>query len=175
MEWPDYLILGIITISVLVGLLRGFVQEAFSLAVWGAAFLIAIETSTTVATWLPDSITLPSARTAMAFAGLFLGVLLVGGLMTYLVGELVRKTGLSGTDRLMGGLFGACRGVMMVVILILVAGFTPMPADPWWSESGSLQALVPLADWASNLLPPSIARHLELFPLAEPAAAALDA
>ncbi len=167
MEWPDYLILGIITISVLVGLLRGFVQETFSLAVWVAAFLIAFQLSAPLEVWLPDSITLPSARTAMAFAGLFLSVLLVGGLLTYLVGKLVKKTGLTGTDRLMGGLFGACRGVLMVIMLILVAGFTPIPADPWWSESQILQALVPLAEWASTFLPASIAEHLELLPIAE--------
>ncbi len=174
MNWPDYLIIGIVATSVLVGLLRGFFQEAFSLAVWVAAFLIAFQLSGSVEAWLPGSITLPSARTAVAFAGLFLSVLVVGGLLTYLVGKLVKKTGLSGTDRLMGGLFGACRGVLMVVILILVAGFTPIPADSWWSESQGLQALMPLAEWASGFLPESVSENFELFPVAEPAAEELS-
>jgi membrane protein required for colicin V production len=163
MDWPDYLILGIIAISVLVGALRGFVKEAFSLLVWAVAFLAAFYLSGPIADWLQDSISLPSARTALAFAGIFIAVLLVGGLLNYLLGKLVEKTGLTGTDRLLGGVFGACRGLILVVALILVAGFTPIPGDPWWSESRTVQSLLPLAEWASTFLPESILSHLDLY------------
>jgi membrane protein required for colicin V production len=164
LDWPDYAVLGIVAISILVGVLRGFVKEAFSLAVWAAAFLAAFSLSGPVADMLQDSISLPSARTALAFAGVFIAVLLVGGLLTYLVGKLVEKTGLSGTDRLLGGAFGACRGLILVVVLILVAGLTPIPGDPWWSESRSIQSLLPLAEWASTFLPDSILQYLDLYP-----------
>ena len=100
MEYADYVIVGIIAISILVGVLRGFVKEAFSLAVWIAAFLVAFQYSGALALQLENHIELPSARTALAFTGLFLVVLLVGGLLTFLVGKLVEKTGLSGSDRL---------------------------------------------------------------------------
>jgi membrane protein required for colicin V production len=111
MEYADYVIVGIIAISILVGVFRGFVKEAFSLAVWIAAFLVAFQYSGVLALQLESHIELPSARTALAFTGLFLAVLLVGGLLTFLVGKLVEKTGLSGSDRLLGGVFGGvgCR------------------------------------------------------------------
>ena len=164
MDYADIAVLGIIAISILVGALRGFVKEAFSLAVWAAAFFIAFQFSGTLALRLNGIVDLPSARTAMAFAGLFLGVLLVGGLVTYLIGRLVEKTGLSGTDRLLGGVFGGVRGVGLILLLMLVAGLTPVPSDPWWKNSKTITYLIPLAEKASQYLPDTILQHLDLTP-----------
>ena len=164
MEYADYVVLAIIAISILVGAIRGFVTEAFSLAVWAAAFLVAFQFSGTLAMQLENHIELPSARTSLAFAGLFIGVLLVGGLVTFLVGKLVEKTGLDGTDRLLGGVFGGVRGVAIVLAIILVAGLTPVPQDPWWQTSRTIQSLMPLAEWSAQFLPDYILEHLELKP-----------
>lgn len=164
MEYADYAILGIIAISILVGAIRGFVKEAFSLAVWAAAFLVAFQYSGALAMQLENHIELPSARTSLAFAGLFLAVLLVGGLITFLVGKLVEKTGLSGTDRLLGGVFGGVRGLALVIALIVVAGLTPVPQDPWFQQSRTIQSLMPLAEWSAQYLPDYILEHLDLSP-----------
>lgn len=162
MEYADYVVFGIIFISILVGAIRGFIKEAFSLAVWAAAFLVAFQYSGALALQLENHIELPSARTSLAFAGLFLSVLLVGGLLTFLVGQLVEKTGLSGTDRLLGGVFGGVRGLILVLVLMLVAGLTPVPQDPWWQQSRTIQSLMPLAEWSAQYLPDYILEHLEL-------------
>lgn len=167
MEYADYAILGIIAISILVGAIRGFVKEAFSLAVWAAAFLVAFQYSGALAMQLENHIELPSARTSLAFAGLFLVVLLVGGLITFLVGKLVEKTGLSGTDRLLGGVFGGIRGLALVIALIVVAGLTPVPQDPWFQQSRTIQSLMPLAEWSAQYLPDYILEHLDLTPETE--------
>jgi len=162
MQYSDIVVLAIIAISILVGAIRGFIKEAFSLLVWAAAFLIAFQYSGPLAMQLENQIELPSVRTSLAFAGLFISVLLVGGLLTYLVGKLVEKTGLSGTDRLLGGVFGGVRGLTLVIALILVAGLTPIPQDPWWQQSKSIQSLMPLAEWTSQFLPDYILEHLQL-------------
>ena len=164
MEYADYVILGVIAISILVGAIRGFIKEAFSLLVWAAAFFVAFQYSGALALQLENHIELPSARTSLAFAGLFLAVLLVGGLLTFLVGKLVEKTGLSGTDRLLGGVFGGVRGLFLVLALMLVAGLTPVPQDPWWQQSRTIQSLMPLAEWSAQFLPDYILEHLELNP-----------
>ena len=164
MEYTDYVVLGIIAISILVGAIRGFIKEAFSLAVWALAFLVAFQYSGALALQLENHIELPSMRTSLAFAGLFLAVLLAGGLLTFLVGKLVEKTGLSGTDRLLGGVFGGVRGLVLVLFLMLVAGLTPVPKDPWWQQSRSIQSLIPLAEWSAQFLPEYILEHLELTP-----------
>ncbi len=164
MSWPDYALIAIILLSILVGVWRGFVKEAFSLAVWVAAFLVAFQFSGSVAELMEQSISLPSARTALAFGGLFIAVLLVGGLLTFLVGKMVEKTGLSGTDRMLGGVFGTARGVILVLVLVLVAGLTPVPRDPWWKQSATIQSLLPLADWVSGMLPESVREYIDLYP-----------
>ncbi|NCF62747.1 MAG: CvpA family protein [Gammaproteobacteria bacterium] len=164
MGWPDYAILAVIAISVLVGALRGFIKEVFSLLVWAAAFLVAYHFAGDVAAWMEDAVTLPSARTAMGFTGLFVTVLLLGGLLNYLLGRLVETTGLSGTDRLLGGVFGAARGLVLVVAVLLVAGFTPIPADPWWKDSQTIQRMLPLVEWTTGFLPESVSEHLEFEP-----------
>jgi membrane protein required for colicin V production len=165
--WPDYVILAIIALSSLVGVLRGFIKEVFSLAVWAAAFLVAWHFSGDVAEWMSEAVTLPSARLAMGFAGLFVAVLLVGGLANYLLGKLVASTGLSGTDRLLGGVFGAARGLVLVVAVLLVSGFTPLPADPWWKESATIERMMPLVEWGAGFLPESVSEHLDFEPLDE--------
>lgn len=164
MSWPDYAILAAILISVLVGALRGFIKEVFSLLVWAAAFFVAYQYGGDVAGLMEDAVELPSARTAMGFTGLFVAVLLVGGLLNYLLGRLVAGTGLSGTDRLLGGLFGAARGLALVVATLLVAGLTPLPADPWWRESPTIARMMPMVDWAASYLPESVAEHLDFEP-----------
>ncbi len=164
MTWPDYAILAVIAVSVGVGALRGFIKEVFSLLVWAAAFYVAYQYGGDVAALMENSVTLPSVRTAMGFIGLFVAVLLVGGLLNYLLGRLVAGTGLSGTDRLLGGVFGAARGLLLVVGALLVAGLTPIPADPWWKQSQTIARMMPLVDWAASYLPGSIAEHLDFEP-----------
>ena len=169
MSWPDYAILGTIVISILVGALRGFMNEVFSLVVWAAAFIIAYQYGGDIAALMDEHISLPSARTAMGFTGLFILVLLIGGFLNYLIGRLVESTGLSGTDRLFGGVFGAARGLALVVAVLLVAGFTPIPADPWWKDSQMVQRLMPFVEWSSGFLPENVSEHLEFDPQEQPA------
>jgi membrane protein required for colicin V production len=164
LTWPDYAILGTIAISILVGALRGFMKEVFSLLVWAAAFIIAYQYGGNIAALMENHISLPSARTAMGFTGLFIVVLLIGGLLNYLLGRLVESTGLSGTDRLLGGVFGAARGLALIVAVLLVAGFTPIPADPWWKDSQMVQRLMPFVAWSSGFLPENVSAHLEFDP-----------
>lgn len=164
MDWPGYAIIAVIVISVVVGALRGFIKEVFSLLVWAAAFLVAYHFAGDVARLMEGAVTLPSARTAMGFSGLFIAVLLVGGLINYLLGRLVVSTGLSGTDRLLGGVFGAARGLVLTVAVLLVCGFTPIPGDPWWKESQTIQRMLPLVTWAAAYLPESVVEHLDFEP-----------
>lgn len=164
MTWPDYAILATLLISILVGALRGFIKEVFSLAIWAAAVLVSYQYGGDVATLMEEHVSLPSARAAMGFAGVFIVVLLVGGLLNYLLGRLVESTGLSGTDRLLGGAFGAARGLALVVVCLVVAGFTPIPADPWWKESALIQRLFPLVDWATEFLPQNVRELLDFNP-----------
>ena len=116
MAWADIGILIIFGLSIAIGLWRGFIKEVFALAVWIAAFWLAFQFSGVLAEMIGEAISLPSARTALAFVGIFIVVLLIGALATWLLGKLVEGTGLSGTDRLFGAVFGAARGLSLIHI-----------------------------------------------------------
>ena len=157
MIWVDYVIVGIVGLSAVISLVRGFVREAISLVTWIAAFWIALLFFRDLAVQLEPWIEVQSLRLGAAFAILLLLSLLLGGALGYLMGQLVDKTGLSGTDRLIGVLFGLARGAVLVAILVLLAGLTPFPDDPWWQSSRLIPYFQQLAVWLQSLLPPDIA------------------
>jgi membrane protein required for colicin V production len=160
MNWADIAILAIIALSVLIGAVRGFLGEVFALAVWAAAFTAAFLFGPEVASWFGEAIDLPSARIALAYAGVFIAVLVVGGVLAFLLRRLVHGTGLSGTDRMLGLVFGLGRGAALVVALVLLLGFTPFPRDPWWRQSQLLPTFERVALWSAHWLPEAFAAKL---------------
>jgi membrane protein required for colicin V production len=160
MNGADLAILGICLVSIIVSLFRGFVREAFSLLVWVAAIYAALYSSGMLAERLAPWIEIPSARVIIAFVGVFVLVLVVGGLLNFLLGKLVASTGLSGTDRLFGALFGAVRGLAIVLVAVIIARFTPFPGDPWWQESRLLPEMERLAAWAVAQFPETVSERI---------------
>lgn len=158
----DFVLLGVIAFSSLISILRGFIKEMVSLLTWVAAFVIGMLYASRLAPLLPAAIDMPSVRLAIAFLILFLLTLLVGGMLNVVLGLLVKKTGLSGSDRSIGVVFGLARGVFLVCALILLGSLTPMPQDPWWKESAVIQNLSPIAQWMRDLLPNDLARNFQL-------------
>lgn len=149
MNWADWVILAIIGISGLISLKRGFVKEALSLLVWIAAFVVAIAFHERLAVLLTDQISAPSLRALIAFALLFLATLVVGALVNGLVAMLVEATGLTGTDRVLGMVFGLGRGVLVVLALVvLLPMLLPVNQDRWWQQSQLIPHLALLEGWA---------------------------
>ncbi len=157
--WVDYGILGVLCLSMMVSALRGFIRECLSLLVWIAAAVVAVVFADPAAAFLSSHVAVPSVRLIIAFAALFLVTLALGGLLNYLIGSLVSKTGLSGTDRIIGIVFGLLRGIAVVTILVLLAGLTPLPADPWWNQSLLLPRFVDLASLVVEWMPATFAEH----------------
>ncbi|MCP4044049.1 MAG: CvpA family protein [Gammaproteobacteria bacterium] len=160
MIWVDYAILVIIVLSALISVLRGFVRESLSLAGWVLAFWVALTFTRDLALHLEAYISVPSVRLVVAFLVLFFSALLLTMLVNFLAGQLVDKTGLTGTDRMLGVVFGTARGCVIVAILVLLAGFTSVPRDPWWQESTFIHQFQELAVWIRGFLPPDIAAKI---------------
>lgn len=161
MIWIDYAIIGLIVISSIIGLFRGFIREAFSLAIWIVAIWVGLTFSREFSSFLEGIISYPSARIAAAFAALFFVTLILGALISYLLGELVKKTGLTGSDRFAGMIFGIARGLIVVAIIIMLAGLTPLPEDSWWKESVLIPPFQSLAIWLHDHIPSGLAGYVK--------------
>ena len=149
----DFVILAVVLISAGISLLRGFFSEAISLVTWMVAFWVAINFSADQADLFTSMIQTPSLRTATAFAALFLVTLILGALVNRAIQSVVDFTGFGGMDHLLGVLFGMARGVLMISLLVLLAGATPLPQDPWWQESSLIHHFEDLAVGARGQLP----------------------
>ncbi len=159
MIWIDYAILGLIFISLVIGLFRGLIREAFSLFTWIIAIWIGLSFSRKFSVFLEPVISYPSARIAAAFAVLFLVTLILGGIISFLLSALVKKTGLTGTDRFAGMIFGIARGMVVVAVLVMLAGLTPLPEDTWWKKSKLIPPFQSLAVWLRDQVPSSMAGY----------------
>ncbi len=160
MIWIDYAIIALVFISSVIGLFRGFIKEAFSLLLWVLAIWIGLNFSREFSTFLEGMITYPSARIAAAFALLFFITLILGSLISYLLGELIEKTGLTGSDRFAGMIFGIFRGMVVVSLAIMLAGLTPLPEDPWWKESTLIPPFQAFAVWLRDHIPSGMASYI---------------
>ncbi|MCN4144356.1 MAG: CvpA family protein [Thiohalomonas sp.] len=159
--WPDYIIIVIIAVSTVISLLRGFVRESLALAGWILAVWVSLLFISQMAIFIKPYLKLPpSILSLVSFALLFILTLIISALVANLIANVVDKTGLSGTDRSIGILFGIARGIIIVGILVLLGGFTLVPQDPWWKESVLITHFQKLAVFMKDFLPPHIAAKL---------------
>lgn len=150
--WVDWVILAIILVSTLVSLKRGFVKEALSLVIWVAAFIIARTFHPHLQTLLAGTIETDSVRLIAAFGILFIGTLIVGAIISNLIGALVRITGLTATDRVLGMCFGLARGLVVVVVAVALLRYTPVTGDTWWRTSPLIQQAQLIEQWTRRTL-----------------------
>ncbi|MGH8191139.1 MAG: CvpA family protein [Rhodanobacteraceae bacterium] len=159
----DIAILVVLGLSMLFGLVRGFLSEVLSLACWIAAFWVAWAFGDRVAAFYGGFVHEPTASIIAGYVTCFVGVLIVGGVLGWLVRKLMSHSGLQGGDRLLGLLFGLARGLLLVTFAVLMLGFTSVPREaPWWRQSTLLPSFENGAAWVAGKLPPEVAHYLEI-------------
>lgn len=150
MTWIDYAILGIIALSAWIGFVRGFMRETFSFVIWFSALLVAWTFYKDLADELARWIAMPIIRIGVAALVLILVVLILGAALGYLLSMLLEKTGLTDMDRILGALFGAARGIVLIAMLVFFVALTPLLEADWWQDSflvGAFQFLAgPILD-----------------------------
>jgi len=146
MIWADWFLLAALVISILIGVIRGFTREILGLVSWIVALVAALLLAPSAVGWLESYVSTPSLRIASSYALVFFVVLVLGAVVTAVVSMLVRKSALSGFDRMVGGGFGLIRGVLIAVVVVWLVGLTPARQDPWWKES----MLIPRLEWLAS-------------------------
>lgn len=131
----DFVLLAILAISIVLGLLRGLLKEVLSLVAYASAFLAAIWWGPNVSEWSAQWITQPFVSMALAYLGVFIAVLLTIGFINMTLSALLSKTGLTPADHGLGAMFGLVRGILFVLVLVILAGYTPLPEEPWWKNA----------------------------------------
>ena len=153
MAWIDLVIIAVIALSALISLIRGFVKESISLVTWVIAGLLALRYYPPMADLLEPFINSATLRNWVGGGILFVATLIVGAIVNFIVSQLVSKTGLSGTDKTLGVVFGGARGVLIVTMIVLLAGLTPMPEATWWQDSAMIGFFQQLAEWIKGIIP----------------------
>lgn len=148
----DYIILGIILISALISLMRGFVRETLSLITWFCAFFISSHFYTELTSYF-TSISDKMIRNGVAIAILFTATLIVGGVVNHVISAIVQYTGLSGIDRILGFCLGAVRGVLIVAaLLFFLDSFTSLPESNEWKASELIPHFHYIIEWFFDYL-----------------------
>ena len=150
-NWADWALIVIITLSSLMSLRRGFIREALSLATWVVAFVVARTFHPHAQALLVNWIEQPQLLIIAAFVGLFIATLLVGAGINFTVAALIRLTGLTPLDRLLGVFFGLARGLILTVVVVALLRLTPMSSSDWWQQSVMIEQLSILEQWSRSV------------------------
>ena len=148
LQWVDWAIAAIVLVSTLISFKRGLFREALSLVIWTLAVIISIVFHEQLSAVLSPYIESVSLRKVADISSLFVICLIVGGLVSLLVSQLIKITGLSGIDRLLGMIFGLLRGIVVVIVIILIArNLFPLQEEVWWDKSVLLPHILRLEAW----------------------------
>jgi membrane protein required for colicin V production len=148
MNGADYLILGVLAVSMLLGISRGFVREAIGLLAWLGGLWFAWRYAPLLEPLLGGTVGHPPASTWTARALILIAFLLMGWLLAGILSHLLRHSGLSPlVDRILGMVFGTVRGAVVVAVLVLLGHFVQLDRVNWWQRSRLLPYATELAGW----------------------------
>ena len=147
----DYLLLAILVLSAVMGVFRGFVKESLSLLGWVLAIWCAWQFGGQVSNWMPGFIGDPVIRLWSARLCLVICVLILSGVVSAVISFMTGRSGLDGTDRVIGMVFGLGRGVVLVGVAVNLLQFAGFEQDPWWDESKLIPYAAPIAETLSDI------------------------
>ena len=156
----DWILLAVLGLSFLLGVWRGLVKELLSLAGWVAAFYLAQMYAPETAAWLPMEGSSEMLRYAAGFVITFIAVLVATVLISWVMKKMVSAVGLGPLDRLLGGLFGVLRGVVLLLAVTVLVGMTPMRESQAWQASQGAQGLQQSLRLLKPVLPVDFGKYL---------------
>ena len=139
LNFVDWTIIVVITASVVLSIIRGFVKEFLSLFIWVIAFFAAVNFEFLATPKINEFLGNPDISKIISYVVVFMIALFLGGLVIKFLSGLVKWSGASGFDKLLGVLFGFTRGLLILFIIFLL-----LPASAQSNESMTNSKLVPI-------------------------------
>lgn len=155
----DYAVIAIVLASVCLGLWRGLVGEVLALLAWIVAAIAAWQFGPEIAP-LFNAITDPGLRLVAGYAAVSVAVLIVLALLRLAISGMLKALGLTAMDRVLGVLFGAARGLAIVLILVAIGGMTSAPKQEWWARAQLSPPLETAVLASRPWLPPEAAKRI---------------
>jgi membrane protein required for colicin V production len=146
----DYLLIAIVCVSAIISIFRGFVKEALSLTSLIVAIWAAAQFGVQMGDLIGGSIESETLRGWLGRAVLLVGILFAGGIVSWLISALLDSTGLSGTNRAVGMIFGLARGIVLAGVFVLLLDFAGFSESSWWKESKLIPYAAPVAEFVSE-------------------------
>ena len=156
----DYIVVTIFAVSVALGVWRGVVGEVIALVAWILAFFAAKLFGAEVAQLFFSGIADPVLRLVAAWVAVFVVVLILMALLRLLLRGVLKALGLSLTDRLLGVIFGAARGLLIVLVLVAVGGMTMVVKEKWWTDAYFSAPLETAVMAGKPWLPPEVSKRI---------------
>lgn len=153
----DIVIIAVILLSAVIGLFRGLVRELLSLVGWIVAIWVAWVYAPKLAGLFSGFISAPEVRLAAAFITLFLVILVVIAILAHYICKIISSSALKSTDRSLGMLFGALRGVLLIALVTILMQTTFFAKEQWWIGSALKDYFIQIAMQIISLLPPEVA------------------
>ncbi len=156
----DWIFLGVLVFSMLLGAWRGLVYEVLSVLGWAASFFIALVFAPQVASLLPMQEVSEPVRYAAGFVLVFIASVFAVGLLAFMLKKLIEAIGLRPIDRTLGAAFGLVRGVILLLAAAVVISMTALKQSAWWQESKGAVALAATLKGLKPMLPEKFAKYL---------------
>lgn len=154
-SWADIAVVVVVVVSTILAVARGFVRETLSILAWAAAAVATLYFGPLFATFLAHRISTPLLGPVLAYAGIFLVVLIPLSFVSYRLSERVRKSPVGTLDRSLGVPFGVIRGLALIGIAYLAISLViPVRAQPeWLSQARLLPVIQRSSDVILSLIP----------------------
>ena len=156
----DYMVLLVLLLTMVHGLMTGMVKSLFSLSAWALAFVLGKWGAWMVVPLLPIGLENPALQYFAGFAVIFLLVLIGMALLGHALASLVSAIGLGSTDKLLGGVLGLAKGLLILTGLTLAAGLTSLPRTDFWKRAMLSSSLQAMAQRALPLIPADMAKYV---------------
>jgi membrane protein required for colicin V production len=150
----DFIIAIVFLVSILVGIMRGFIKEALSVTSWIVAIWLGSTFCHEAGDFIAQYFNIPNLtfRVWAGFTVVFVSTLFIFAFITYVITKLLVRGPIKSTDRVLGIASGAARAGLIVAALLMVARGFGMEESDWWQNSKYLPNFLPIADYIEPMI-----------------------